>query len=155
MKKSKSLSCLEQGRKISQLIQKVGRTPDKAGQHCCRVDETKTCASLRESTSFVENASRPNSPRNQRNLRLKISVNLCESVSNFLCLSRRKLAEGGCLSVLVAETQLVRRSLLVRHSFPVLRSFSEGGSDGGGEGGSIKNNKLCETNPISKKVKCL
>jgi hypothetical protein len=40
-----------------------------------------------------------------------------------------------CLGALVAETQLVRRSL--------------------GEGGSIKNNKLCETNPISEKVKCL
>ncbi|MCJ7786636.1 hypothetical protein MUP06_00235, partial [Patescibacteria group bacterium] len=36
-----------------------------------------------------------------------------------------------CLRVFVAETQLVRRSL--------------------GEGGSIKNNKLCKTNPISKK----
>jgi hypothetical protein len=120
MKKSKSLSCLEQGRKISQLIQKVGRTPDKAGQHCCRVDETKTWRTNHVwSTSFVENASRPNSPRNLRNLRLKISVNLCESVSNFLCLSRRKLAEGGCLSAFVAEIQLVRRSL--------------------GEGGSIKN----------------
>jgi hypothetical protein len=77
--------------------------------------------------------------------RLNNSVNLCESVSNFLCLSCRKLAEGGCLRVFVAETQLVRRSLLVRHSF----------SDGGGEGGSIKNNKLCETKPIFQKVKCL
>jgi len=39
------------------------------------------------------------------------------------------------LCALVAEIQLVRRSL--------------------GEGGSIKNNKLCETNPIFQKVKYL
>jgi hypothetical protein len=39
--------------------------------------------------------------RNQRNLRQKIRVNLCESVSNFPL----------CLGALVAETQLVRRSL--------------------------------------------
>jgi hypothetical protein len=59
-------------------------------------------------------------------------VNLCESVKSVVKFSSR-------LGAFVAETQLVRRSLLVRHSFPVLRSFSEGGSDGGGEGGSIKN----------------
>jgi hypothetical protein len=52
-------------------------------------------------------------------------VYLCESVSNLSLF----------LSAFVAETQLVRRSL--------------------GEGGSIKNNKLCKTNPIFKKVKCL
>ncbi|MDD5063379.1 MAG: hypothetical protein PHQ35_01285 [Phycisphaerae bacterium] len=62
MKKSRSL--------FSQLIQKVGRTPDKsawgcltaAGQHCCRLVETKTWrTNLVWSTSFVENASRPKS----------------------------------------------------------------------------------------------
>jgi hypothetical protein len=70
-------------------------------------------SSLREK-ALPKNACRP-----------KNSVNLCESVSNFSL----------CLGVLVAETQLVRRSL--------------------GEGGSIKNNKLCKTNPIFKKVKYL
>jgi hypothetical protein len=48
----------------------------------------------------------------------KNCVYRCESVSNFSL----------CLGALVAEIQLVRHSLLVRHSF----------SDGGGEGGSIK-----------------
>jgi hypothetical protein len=149
MKENKSL--------FSQLILKVGRTPDKAGQHRCRVDETKTWRTNHVwSTSFVENTSRPNLcalcalSGNKNNC-----VNQCKSVSNFPL----------CLSVLVAEIRLVRRSLLVRYSFPVLRSFpvlcsfseggSEGGSDGGGEGGSIKNNKLCETKPIFEKVKCL
>jgi hypothetical protein len=80
MKKSKSF--------FSQL--KVGRTPDKAGQHRCQVDETKTWRTNHVwSTSFVENTSRPNlcdlsalsgvnlgnfylnNPFNQRNQRLK------------------------------------------------------------------------------------
>jgi hypothetical protein len=83
MKESKSL--------LSQLILKVGRPPDKARQFYCQVVETKTWRTNHVwSTSFVENTSRPNSPRNLRNLRLKISVNLCKSVSNFssclLCL---------------------------------------------------------------------
>jgi hypothetical protein len=69
MKKSKSL--------FSQLILKVGRTPDKAGQHRCQVDEMKTWRTNRVwSTSFVENTSRPNFLRPLRNQRLKISVNL-------------------------------------------------------------------------------
>jgi hypothetical protein len=55
--------------------------------------------------------------------RLNNSVNLCESVSNFSL----------CLRAFVAETQLVRRSL--------------------GEGGSIKIERLCETNPIFKTPK--
>jgi hypothetical protein len=54
------------------------------------------------------------------------SVNLCKSVKSVVNFP-------SCLGVLVAETQLVRHSL--------------------GEGGSIKNNKLCETNPISEKPK--
>jgi hypothetical protein len=127
MKGSKSfLSCLERSRKIGRIILKVGRTPNKVGQFYCQVVETKTWRTNHVwSTSFVENTSRPNSPRNQRNQRQKICVNLCESVSNFSL----------CLGALVAETQLVRRSL--------------------GEGVSIKNNKLCETNPIFQKVKYL
>jgi hypothetical protein len=69
MKKSRSL--------LSQLIQKLGRTPDKTGQHCCRVVETKIWRTNHVwSTSFVENTSRPNFLRPLRNLRLKISVNL-------------------------------------------------------------------------------
>jgi hypothetical protein len=111
MKESKSL--------FSQLIQKVGRTPDKAGQFYCQVVETKAWRTNHVwSTSFVENASRPNSLRNLRNQRLKISVNLCESVKSVVNFS-------SCLSVFVAENQ------------------------------SIKTTKLCKTNPISEKVKCL
>jgi len=70
MKESKSL--------FGRLILKVGRTPDKAGQHRCRVDETKTWRTNHVwSTSFVENASRPNPLRNLRNQRQKIRVNPC------------------------------------------------------------------------------
>ena len=47
----------------------------------------------------------------------------------FLRLSRRSLGEGGCLRVFVAENQLA-----------AAKPF--------GEDGSIKNNKLCKTNPI-------
>ncbi len=55
----------------------MGRTPDKAGQRCCRVNETKTWRTNHVwSTIFVENAFRPNSLRPLRNPRLKISVNL-------------------------------------------------------------------------------
>jgi hypothetical protein len=93
--------------------------------------------------------------RNQRNLRQKIRVNPCSSVVNFSLCRRLSAVALAKADVFVAENQLVRRSLLVRHSFPVLRSFSEGGSDGGGEGGSIKTTKLCKTKPISQKVKCL
>jgi hypothetical protein len=74
-KKSKSL--------FGRLIQKVGQTPDKAGQFYCQVVETKTWRTNHVwSTSFVENAYRPNSPRNLRNRRQKICVNLCESVKS-------------------------------------------------------------------------
>ena len=84
----------------------MGRTPDKAGQFYCQVDETKTWRTNHVwSTSFVENASRPNSLRNLRNLRQKICVNLCESVKS------------------------------------VVKNLS------------IKNNKLCKTNPIPEKPK--
>jgi hypothetical protein len=52
MKKSKSL--------FGRLILKVGRTPDKAGQHCCQVVETKIWHTNHVwSTSFVENTPRP------------------------------------------------------------------------------------------------
>ena len=81
MKKRKSL--------FGRLTQKVGRTPDKAGRFYCQVVETKAGASLRESTSFVENAFRPIPLRSLpalwdapfaipsgRNQRQKISVNL-------------------------------------------------------------------------------
>ena len=66
MKKSKDL--------FSQFILKVGRTPDKARQHRCQVDETKTWRTNNVwCTSFVENTSRPNPLCPQRQ---KISVNL-------------------------------------------------------------------------------
>ena len=56
--------------------------------------------------------------------------------SAFSVLSVAKNYVNRCKSVKsVVKNQLVRRSL--------------------GEGGSIKMNKLCETNPIFKKVKCL
>ncbi len=132
MKKSKSyLSYLEQSRKIGQLIQKVGRTPDKAGQYCCRVVETKTWRTNHVwSTSFVENASRPNpSALSASSAVIKNNgVNQCKSVKSVVNSPSR-------LSAFVAETQLVRRSL--------------------GEGGSIKIERLCKTKPISEKVKCL
>jgi hypothetical protein len=72
MKKSKSF--------FSQL--KVGRTPDKAGQHRCQVDETKTWRTNHVwSTSFVENTSRPNlcdlSGVNLGNFYLSNQFNLC------------------------------------------------------------------------------
>src|SRR4030042_2692588 len=65
MKKSKS--------SFSQLILKIGRTPVQAGQHRCRVVETKTWRTNKVwSTSFVEHASRPNPLRPLHHQRIKI-----------------------------------------------------------------------------------
>jgi hypothetical protein len=78
MKKSESL--------FGRLILKVGRTPDKAGQHCCRVNEMKTWRTNRVwSTSFVENTSRPNPLRNLRNQRQKICRNPVILSKRILC----------------------------------------------------------------------
>jgi hypothetical protein len=132
MIKSKSyLSCLERSRKIGRL--KNGglylRHPVDAGGAFADVHIEKSPVKVHQTC-----------PEPGRWSRLKLCalsalggnknncVNLCESVKSVVNFPL-------CLSALVAETQLVRRSL--------------------GEGGSIKNNKLCKTNPIFKKVKWL
>jgi len=63
---------------------------------------------------------------------------LCLFVANQICVHPCSFVVNfpSCLRVFVAETQLA-----------AAKPF--------GEDGSIKNNKLCETNPIFQKVKCL
>jgi hypothetical protein len=81
MKENKSLSCLEQGRKISQLYKKAifYGLVDEGGWFPQMLASRKTIAEYTKLTKITL--------RNQRNLRQKIRVNLCESVSNFpLCL---------------------------------------------------------------------
>jgi hypothetical protein len=92
MKKSKSLSCLEQGRKISQLHKKaiLYGLVDEGGWFPQMLASRKTTA---EYTKLTKNFL-----RNPRNLRQKIRVNPCSSVVNFsLCrrLSAVALAKAG------------------------------------------------------------